>query len=132
VVLDVVGEVDAFTAPLMQACLRSQLSRPGLRELVLDMGGVDELGVAGVSVVVEAVRRSRERGVRFRLRSHGRPQVVRPLELTGVIDDLGAASQVVAAGERGDTRPSTRRRSGLRKTGAPIAPQPGPARTRMR
>jgi len=86
VVLEVVGHVDTFTAPLLRACLRTQLSRPGLRELTLDVGGVEFLGAAGVSAVAEARRRCRERGLRFRLRSHGRRQVLRPLELAGVVD----------------------------------------------
>ena len=125
VVLDVVGEVDAFTAPLLQACVRTQLSRPGLRELVLDMGGVEFLGVAGVSVVGEAGRRSRERGVRFRLRSHGRPQVVQPLELSGVIDDV-RAFEAVEARERSASRKAARRRQTIRGASGSVAPQPLP------
>lgn len=124
VVLDVVGDVDAFTAPLLQACVRTQLSRPGLRELVLDMGGVEFLGVAGVSVVVEAGRRSRKSGIRFRLRSDGRPQVVQTLELTGVIDDLRAA-EVVEARQHSASRKAARRRHGVRASGS-AAPQPSP------
>jgi anti-anti-sigma factor len=125
VILDVVGEVDAFTAPLMQACVRSQLSRSGLRELILDMGGVEFLGVAGISVVGEAWRRSRERGVRFRLRSHGRPQVVQPLELSGVIDEI-RASEAVEARERSASRKAARQRRSIRGSRGPIAPQPLP------
>jgi anti-sigma B factor antagonist len=88
VVLDVVGRVDACTAPLLQACLRTQLSRAGLRELVVDLGGVEFLGAAGVSTIVEAARRGRERGLRFRLRAHGRRSVLRPLIVAGLFDDL--------------------------------------------
>jgi anti-sigma B factor antagonist len=125
VVLDVVGGVDAFTAPLLQACVRTQLSRPDLRELVLDMGGVEYLGVAGISVVGEAARRSRERGVRFRLRSHGRPQVVQPLELSGVIDDI-RASEAVEARERSASRKAAERRQRIRGANGSVAPQPLP------
>jgi len=88
VVLDVRGHVDAFTAPLLRACLDTQLSRAGLREIVVDLGGVDFLGAAGVSVIAEAARRCRERGLRFRLRAHGRRSVLRPLHLAGVLDGL--------------------------------------------
>jgi len=88
VVLDVRGHVDAFTAPLLRACLRTQLSRPGVREIVLDFGGVDFLGAAGVSVIAEAARRSRERGLRIRLRTHGRANLLRPLAVAGALDGL--------------------------------------------
>jgi anti-anti-sigma factor len=71
VVLDVSGDVDAFTAPVLRACLRTQLSRPGLHGMVLDVGQVGFLGAAGVSVLVEAARRCRERGIGFRLRAPG-------------------------------------------------------------
>jgi anti-sigma B factor antagonist len=96
VVLEVVGHVDASTAPLLRACLRTQLSRPGLRELVLDLGGVEFLGAAGVSAVVEAARRCRERGLRFRLRTHGRRHLLGPLEVAGVLDGLDVGPGVAA------------------------------------
>lgn len=123
VVLDVIGEVDGFTAPLLQACVRTQLSRPRLRELILDMGGVEVLGVAGVSVVVEAGRRSRERGVRLRLRAHDRPQVVQPLEPTGVLDELWTVSQKVEARKRSVAHKAANRRS--RTRGATGSAPPG-------
>jgi anti-sigma B factor antagonist len=97
VVLDVVGHVDAFTAPLLRACLGTQLTRPGLRELVVDVGRVDFLGAAGVSAIAQAARRCRERGLRLRLRAHGRVSVLRPLELAGVLDGLELEADVVAA-----------------------------------
>jgi len=94
VVLDVVGHVDAFTAPLLRACLRTQLSRAGLRELVVDLGGVDFIGAAGVAALVEASRRARGRPLRFRLRAHGRRGVLRPLQLAGVLDGLDGEPDV--------------------------------------
>jgi anti-sigma B factor antagonist len=96
VVLDVVGYVDAFTAPLLRACLRTQLSRSGLRELVVDVGGVQFLDAAGVSAIVEAARRCRERGRRFRLRAHGQKHVLRRLEVAGVLDGLHVEPDIAA------------------------------------
>jgi anti-sigma B factor antagonist len=96
VVLDVVGEVDAFTAPLLRACLRTQLSRPGLRELVLDVGGVEFLGAAGVSLIFEVARRCRRRGLRFRLLTRGRSDVLLPLRMAGVLDGLEVGPEVAA------------------------------------
>lgn len=96
VVLDVVGHVDAFTAPLLRACLCTQLSRPGLRGLILDIGHVDFMGAAGVSVIVEAARRCRARGLGFRLRAHGRRQVLLSLEVAGVMTGLEVERDVAA------------------------------------
>jgi anti-sigma B factor antagonist len=86
VVLEVVGEVDTFTAPLLEACLHSQLSRPDLRRLVVDMTRVTFLGVAGVSVLARASHRCRGRGPRLVVRSGGRPAVLRPLLLSRTVD----------------------------------------------
>ena len=96
VVLDVVGHVDAFTAPLLCACLRTQLSRAGLRELVVDVGGVQFMGAAGVSAIVEASRRARERRLRFRLRAHDRRGVRWPPELAGLLDGLEVEPDLAA------------------------------------
>jgi len=86
--LEVVGHVDAFTTPLLRACLRTQLSRPVLRELVVDLGGVQFMGAAGVSALVEASQRARARRLRFRVRAHGRRGVLRPLQVAGVLEEL--------------------------------------------
>jgi len=96
VVIDVVGHVDAFTAPLLRACLRTQLSRPGLRGLTLDVGGVDVLGAPGVAVIVEAARRCRRRGLGFRVRARGRGQVLLSLEAAGVVTGFRLEQDVVA------------------------------------
>jgi anti-sigma B factor antagonist len=100
VVLDVTGHVDAFTAPLLRACLQTQLSRTGLRELILDVGGVESMGAAGVSAIVEASRGARERHLPFRLRAHGLKAVLRPLQLAGVLDgfEVGAAAARIPVG----------------------------------
>lgn len=94
VVLEVRGHVDSFTVPLLRACLHTQLSRPGAGELIVDLGGVDFLGVAGISVLAEAARHARERRVRFRLRAHGRWSVLRPLQLAGLLDGRDIAADV--------------------------------------
>ena len=120
VVLDVVGEVDAFTAPLLRACVRTQLARPGLRELILDMGGVEFLGAAGVSAVAEAGHRCRQHGVRFRLRSHGRRQVTRSLQLAGVVEGLGGESEAANGPELRASFISAGPRTAIRR-GSPSA-----------
>ncbi len=100
VVVQVVGAVDAYTAPLLQLCLESQADQRGLRELVVDLAQVTFLGAAGVTVLVQAHRRCRTRDARLVLRCAGRRRVLRPLQLTGL------AGLVVI--DRDDSRPLSR------------------------
>jgi anti-sigma B factor antagonist len=116
VVVDVAGEVDTFTAPLLEACLRSQATRPGLRRLVVDLGRVTFLGLAGVSALARADRRCSRHGARLVVRSGGRSGVLRPLQLTGL------ASRVsVDVREPGTRGPRT-----------PVRPRPSPPRAPAR
>ena len=91
VVVEVVGEIDAYTAPLLDACLRSQATRPGVRELVVHLGQGQCLGAAGVTVLARADRRCRMRGARLLIRTGGRRDVLRPLQLTRLADLVAAA-----------------------------------------
>lgn len=86
VVVEVVGEVDAYTAPALDVCLHSQARQRGLRVLVVDLSRVTFLGVAGVTVLAQAHRRCRMRGARLVLHTAGRRRVLRPLQLTGFAD----------------------------------------------
>jgi hypothetical protein len=56
VVVEVVGEVDAYTAPALDVCLHSQARQRGVRELVVDLSRVTFLGAAGVTVLAQAHR----------------------------------------------------------------------------
>ncbi len=86
VVVEVTGEVDAYTAPALDACLSSQATRPDVRQLVVDLRRVTFLGAAGVTVLAQAHRRCRMRGARLVIRTGGRRAVLRPLQLTGLAD----------------------------------------------
>jgi anti-anti-sigma factor len=86
VVVEVVGEVDAYTTPVLDACLTSQARRPGLRELVVSLGQVTFLAATGVTALARADRRCRMRGARLVIRTGGRRAVLRPLQLTGLAD----------------------------------------------
>ena len=86
VVVEVTGEVDAYTAPALDVCLHSQARQRGLRVLVVDLSRVTFLGVAGVTVLAQAHRRCRMRGARLVLHTAGRRHVLRPLQLTGLAD----------------------------------------------
>jgi anti-sigma B factor antagonist len=86
VVVEVTGAVDTSTAPLLDACLRTQSGRRGVRELVVDLEQVTVLAAAGVAVLAQAHRRCRLRGARFAVRSGGRRNVLLALELSGAAD----------------------------------------------
>jgi anti-anti-sigma factor len=79
-VVQVTGEVDAYTAPLLQLCLDSQATQRGLRELVVDLEQVTFLGAAGNTVLAQAHRRCRMRGARLVIRTGGRRNILRPLQ----------------------------------------------------
>jgi anti-anti-sigma factor len=88
VVVEVVGELDTHTAPVVEACLHSQATQRGVRELVVDLRKVTFLGAAGATVLARAHRSCRRRGVRLVLHCGGRRTVLRPLRLTGLTDLL--------------------------------------------
>ena len=82
VVVEVVGEVETSTAPLLQLCLDGQADQAAVRELVVDLRRVTSLGAAGVAVLDRAGERCAARGARFVTRSSrgvaGRAQRRRP------------------------------------------------------
>jgi anti-sigma B factor antagonist len=121
VVVEVAGEVDTYTAPLLDACLTTQTRRHGVQELTVDMERVTFLGAAGVSVLAQAQRRCRIRGARLVVVCDGRHRVLRPIRLCGLGDVLppepghaGRPESRVAGLEpssrAGARRTSTRRR----------------------
>ena len=118
-VLEVTGEVDACTAPVLELCLRSQAGRPGVRELVVDLRGVTFLGVAGVAVLARIDRLCRSRGARLVVRTGGLRTALRPLELTGltvvVAVDPAAEERLSCGVGSGATAPSTARSRGRRR-----------------
>jgi anti-sigma B factor antagonist len=84
VVVEVTGEVDAYTAPLLDVCLRSHAGRRGVREVVVDLRGVTFLGAAGVTALAAAQRRCRMLGARLVIRAGGRSDVERSLQSAGL------------------------------------------------
>jgi anti-sigma B factor antagonist len=84
-----VGEVDSSSAPLLRAELDTVLDGGQLRELVIDLDGVTFIDSAGLSVLAGAHRRAAAAGVRLRVLASGRA-VIRPLQITGLWDLLGA------------------------------------------
>jgi anti-sigma B factor antagonist len=118
VVVEVTGEVDAYTAPVLNLCLQSQAARPAVREIVADLRRVTLLGAAGVTALAMAERRCRTRGARLMIATGGRRDILRVLRLSGFADvvtvDPVAVEQRQTAGERAaphvPPRTSSRRR----------------------
>lgn len=65
-VVRVEGELDMLTAPLLDACLRTQLSH-GLPHLVVDLQGVNYLGPTGLFSLLRAHELTRRARVGFYL-----------------------------------------------------------------
>jgi anti-anti-sigma factor len=66
--VEVDGEVDSYTAPLLEACLAAQIGRPGLRTLVVDLERARFLGAAGAAVLARAHARCAAQGARLEIR----------------------------------------------------------------
>src|SRR3954452_9357532 len=84
VTVSIVGEVDAFTAPMLRSVVDTELEgHPS--ELVLDLRGVRFLGSARPAPLVQTPTATNARDIPLRLIATTRP-VTRPLEVTGLID----------------------------------------------
>ena len=89
VVVVVRGEVDAYTAPLLEACLDGQVARRKVRTVIVDLEQVTHLGAAGIAVLVRARRRCLSRGTRLVVRTGGQRRAQLPLELAGLAQLVG-------------------------------------------
>lgn len=86
-VVTVAGEIDMAAAPNIHSAVATVLQDEGVRELVLDFADVTFLDCAGITALLEVVRRARARGASASL-IHCRPVVLRVLDATGVTDRL--------------------------------------------
>jgi anti-anti-sigma factor len=84
VVVAVRGEVDAYTAPLLEACLEGQVARRKVRTVVVDLEEVTHLGAVGIAVLLRVRRRCLSRGTRLVVRTGGQRRAQLPLELAGL------------------------------------------------
>ncbi|CCH90800.1 putative Anti-sigma-B factor antagonist [Modestobacter italicus] len=87
----VVGEVDTLGAPVLGGCLDELLACPDVRAVELDLSGVTFLDSAGLTVLVRAHRTAEGSGRVLRLRCGTGRAVLRPLQLTGLVDVLTLA-----------------------------------------
>jgi anti-sigma B factor antagonist len=82
--LRVAGEVDIQTSPILEEELNSLLDQ-GRSSLLVDLAGVTFLDSTGLSVLIAGLKRCQAAGGDLRLQSP-RPNVLRVLEITGLID----------------------------------------------
>jgi anti-sigma B factor antagonist len=93
IVLVAAGEIDMITAPALEDAVRQSLAeRPAV--LVIDLTGAQFFSSAGIAVLVLAHRN--RAGVALRVVARDRI-VLRPLELTGLTEDLSIYDSLEAA-----------------------------------
>jgi anti-sigma B factor antagonist len=96
--LSVSGEVDSTSAPQLRDQINALLD-DDVQELVLDLDSVTFLDSAGLAVLAGTHRRTVTGGVRFRVLASGRA-VIRPMQITGLWELLGAEQVLPGAGSR--------------------------------
>jgi anti-anti-sigma factor len=105
------GEVDAYTAPLLEACLDGQVARRKVRTVVVDLEEVTHLGAAGLAVLLRVRRRCLARGARLVVRTGGQRRAALPLELAGLAQLVVAEEATRRPGRRGPVGGRSRRNS---------------------
>jgi anti-sigma B factor antagonist len=94
-VLQVMGEVDVYTAPMLRGQLR-ELADKGAVHLIADLGGVDFLDSTGLGVLVGGLKRLREAGGSLTLVISA-PRILRIFQITGLTKVLTIHHSVTAA-----------------------------------
>jgi anti-sigma B factor antagonist len=94
-VLQVTGEVDAYTAPMLREQIR-ELAAKGAVHLIVDLGRVDFLDSTGLGALVGGLRRLREAGGSLAL-VISTPRILRIFQITGLTKALAAQRSVADA-----------------------------------
>lgn len=85
VVVDVAGELDLYTAPVLRDRLLDLIQGQGNRFVAVDLGEVGFLDSTAIHVLVRALRLARERGGDLTL-ARVSPPAQRVLEICGLTD----------------------------------------------
>ena len=80
-VVSITGSIDGFTASEVLQVLESEI-QAGIRNLVVELGGVDFISSAGLRAVLMAQKQMREQGGDVRL-AGSRPNVFRTFKISG-------------------------------------------------
>lgn len=99
-VVRVDGELDLLTAPDLDACLQ-RLTAAGSVRLLLDLSKVDFCDSTGLNRIIVAARRCAEAGGWLRVATP-QPQLLRVLELTGLLSQLATYPSLSAARAGGE------------------------------
>lgn len=83
VLVRVGGELDAYSSPHLRSTLLDLIDGQGNLALVIDLGNLDFIDSTGLSVLMTALRRSRDHGGDVVLR-HPRPSTMRLLRITAM------------------------------------------------
>jgi anti-sigma B factor antagonist len=94
-VIQVTGEIDVYTAPLLRDQIR-ELSAKGAAHLIADLGRVDFLDSTGLGALVGGLKRLREAGGSLAL-VISTPRILRIFQITGLTKALAAQRSVADA-----------------------------------
>ena len=94
-VLQVTGEVDVYTAPMLREQIR-ELAAAGAVHLIADLGRVDFLDSTGLGALVGGLRRLRQAGGSLAL-VISTPRILRIFQITGLTKAFAAQPSVADA-----------------------------------
>ncbi len=94
-VVQVAGEVDVYTAPMLREQMR-ELSAKGAVHLIADLGRVDFLDSTGLGALVGGLKRLREAGGSLAL-VISTPRILRIFQITGLTKALAVQRSVAEA-----------------------------------
>lgn len=94
-VLQVTGEVDAYTVPMLREQIR-ELAAKGAVHLIADLSRVDFLDSTGLGALVGSLKRLREAGGSLAL-AISAPHILRLFQITGLTKALAAQRSVADA-----------------------------------
>ncbi len=83
VVVAVRGELDTYTAPRLREQLRDVIDQNGHQELALELSGMSFVDSSGLAVLVDALKRMRQRGGTMTLHAPTR-STTKVLEISGL------------------------------------------------
>ena len=94
-VLQVTGEVDVYTAPMLREQIR-ELAAKGTVHLIADLDRVDFLDSTGLGALVGGLRRLRQAGGSLAL-AISTPRILRIFQITGLTKALAVQTSVADA-----------------------------------
>jgi anti-sigma B factor antagonist len=94
VVVSVFGEADIDTAPALLPAIEQCLQDAGCRVLVVDLSAVDFFASAGLKALLDVADSANDRGMPFRIVVGDNRHITRPLDLSGLAEELAVFGTV--------------------------------------